>query len=213
MTSDTNRRESRRYVSVRIVDTTGKTLTEPGWIQFSTSPNDTVSVRDNTAKDLDPAIGVIKAALTKSGNYKACFSRSAHYYRDYGAGLQKWPNCRSLSTNAMNVDLGKVYGQRAPIVTLITKNQFGSLVGGASFDFLIPDSGWNLIFADGNMSYDESAGANGIITYTLGWPHVFQICEFSPPAKSILTSPACQTIDAKWGQSFTFTFYHETQIF
>src|SRR5688572_32517688 len=84
---------------------------------------------------------------------------------------------------------------------------------GAEFDFFVEWANLNLRFTDRNPSYDESPGADGIVTYSLGWPNKFQICETSPPPKTILTSTACQTIDAKWGQTYTFTLHHEAQIF
>ena len=200
-------------VTIRVVDTTGTTLKETSWVRFSTGPDDTLSVYDNTAKDQDPAVGVLKVALKKTNNYTACFGRSQHYFPDYHPNLQKWPKCRTVTSNAMTADLGKVYAQRMPMVTLITRNQFGTLVGGAEFEFSIETPSWKHKFTDGNPSYDESPGANGIITYSLGWPNKYKICEVSPPPKTVLTSIACHTIEAKWGQTFTFTLSHEAQIF
>ena len=124
------------FLTVRVADTTGKTLNETGWVQFSTTPTDTMSVYDNSAKDLDPAVGVIKVGMTKSASYKACFSMTQHYRGDLVS--QVYPRCKTVTSSAFNVDMGTVYGQRSPQIILITKNEFNTLVGGASFNVSVP---------------------------------------------------------------------------
>jgi hypothetical protein len=200
-------------VKVRLADTTGTTLTEPGWVQFTWGGiNDTLSVRDNSAKDQDPAVGFIKVTLTKTNQYKACFIRSAHYMSDL-AGQAKYQVCSSSTSPASTVDMGTLIGQRSPMFKLIAKDEFGALAGGATYDLVLPNDNWHLIFQDGNGSYDESAGANGVTIYTLNFPFWVKICEVKPPSKLVLTSPACYYVNAKWGQTYTYTFTHEHAIY
>src|SRR4051794_4134821 len=108
-------------VKVRLADTTGATLTEPGWVNFVWGNiDDTLSVRDNSAKDQDPAVGFIKVKLTKTNQYKACFIRSAHYMPDLD-GQVNYQYCSSSTSPAATVDMGTLIGQRSPMFKLIAK--------------------------------------------------------------------------------------------
>lgn len=200
------------FLTVRAVDTTGKNLSEIAWVNFKTAnPQDTMSVRDNTAKDLDPTIGVIKVAMAKAQTYTACFSMSAHYRGDYTS--QTYPQCQTVTSNAINVDMGKVYGKLSPVVTFLTKNEFGALIGGATFNLNVASQNWSLTFTDGNPYYDESAGVNGNVTYNLHYPNAIAWCEVSPPPKTHLVSPKCGSFNAQWGKTYVITLAHETLIF
>jgi hypothetical protein len=198
---------------VRIADTTGTTLTEPGWVMFSWGGiADTLTVLDNSAKDQDPTVGFIQVTLPKSNQYKVCFNRSAHYEPDLD-GQVNFPYCATSTSASFTVHLGVLYGQRSPIFKLIAKDEFGALAGGATYEITTPNNGWHLTFQDGNMSYDESAGANGITIYTLNFPNWVKICEVKPPPKMVLTSASCFYVVAKWGGMYTYTFTHEHALF
>lgn len=200
-------------VKVRLADTTGTTLTEPGGVKFSWGAiDDTLTVRDNSAKDLDPAIGFIKVKLSKTNQYKVCFLRSAHYMPDLD-GQVNYPYCSSSTSAALTVDMGTLIGQRSPMFKLIAKDEFGALAGGATYDLILPNDNWHLIFQDGNGSYDESAGADGVTIYSLNFPFWVKICEVKPPPKMVLTTPACYFVNAQWGKTYTYTFTHEHAIY
>lgn len=198
-------------VKVRLADTTGTTLTEPGWVQLI-SGKDTLKVLDNSAKDLDPTVGFMSVMMTKGWEYKACFIRSAHYMPDLD-GTVNYPYCNTVTSTSSTVHMGVLYGQRSPIFKLFAKDEFGALQGGATYQISTPVNGWSLTFQDGNASYDESLGADGITIYTINFPFSVKICEVKPPSKMVLTSPACFTVDAKWGGTYTHTFTHEHVIY
>jgi hypothetical protein len=197
-------------IKVRVLDTAGVTLEETGWVNFMAG-NDTLSIRDNSAKDLDPAIGVVKAMMLKAQTYKACFTMSQHYRGDL-VWNSPWPRCATQTTSSFEIDLGSVFARESPTVTFITKNQFG-LVGGASFTLTVPAQNWSLTIADGQASYDESKGADGKIVYTLGYPNFFTWCETNLPSKNALLSQKCGSFDAKYGQKYTFTLMHEQLLY
>jgi hypothetical protein len=197
-------------IKVRVIDTAGVQLKETGWVQFTTA-NDTVYVQDNSAKDHDPATGVVKVMMLKNQTFKACFSLSQHYRGDL-AWNSPWPRCATKTSSASEVDLGSVYARESPMVTFVTKNQFG-LVGGASFTLTVPAQNWSLTIADGQGSYDESKGADGKIVYTLGYPNAYTWCETSAPSKNLLLSQKCGSFDAKYGQKYQFVLMHEQLIY
>src|SRR5690349_4416308 len=118
-------------VKARIVDTANVTLKENGWVEFTSSNSDTVRIMDNSAKDLDPAVGVMEVQMAKAASYKACFSMSQHYRGDYTAGTP-FPRCSATSSSAAQVDLGKVFARQSPQIVFLIKNQFGTLIGGAA---------------------------------------------------------------------------------
>lgn len=197
-------------LSVRVVDTANKTLKETSWVNFTTSNDDTISVYDNSAKDADPAVGYVRVTMLKAQTYKACFGMSQHYRRDLNY-QSPWQPCKSVTTSSGVVDLGKVYARESPQVTFIIKDQFG-LRGGATVNLSVAPN-WSLNILDGNPSYDESAGSDGIIKYTIGWPNVVTWCAYNAPsAKHKLLSPKCGTLNAEWGKKFTITLLYEQVI-
>ena len=199
-------------VKVRLADTTNTTLTEPGWVEFISGGNDTLRVRDNSAQDEDPTVGFLAVKMAKTNQYKTCFIRSAHYMPDLD-GQVNYPYCATSTSTSTTVHMGVLIGQRSPMFKLIAKDEFGALAGGATYNILTTDNGWNLTFQDGNPSYDESIGADGIMIYTLNFPFNVKICEVKPPSKMLLTSQACYTVAAKWGKTYTYTFTHEHAIY
>ena len=198
-------------VKVRLADTTGTTLTETGWVEF-VSGKDTLKVLDNSAKDLDPTVGFLSVMMTKGWEYKACFIRSAHYMPDLD-GTVNYPYCSTVTSTSFTVHMGVLIGQRSPMFKLIAKDEFGALAGGATYQITTPVNGWSLTFQDGSAVYDESVGADGVMAYSLNFPFFVKICEVKPPSKMVLTSPACFTVDAKWGGLYTHTFTHEHAIY
>ena len=199
-------------VKVRLADTTGTTLTEPGWVEFVSGGNDTLKVLDNSAKDLDPTVGFLAVKMAKTNQYKACFIRSAHYMPDLD-GQVNYQYCSTSTSTSFTVHMGVLIGQRSPMFKLIAKDEFNALAGGATYNILTTDNGWNLTFQDGNGSYDESIGADGVTIYSLNFPFNVKICEVKPPSKMVLTSQACYTVAAKWGKTYTYTFTHEHAIY
>ena len=199
-------------VKVRLADTTGTTLTEPGWVQFTSGANDTMSVRDNSAKDEDPSIGFLAVKMAKTGKYKTCFVRSAHYMPDLD-GQVGFQYCSTEATTAPVAHMGTLIGQRSPMFKLISKDEFGAMAGGATYNITLPNNNWNLTFQDGNPSYDESAGQDGTTIYSLNFPFWVKICEVKPPSKMELTSQACFFVDAKWGKTYTYTFTHKHLVY
>ena len=198
------------YVSVRVVDTTGTTTIENPWVKFTAGPNDTATVLDNSAKDLDPTVGVVKVVIKKTGSYTACLIRSAHLFPDFPG--TPWPSCKSVSSSSLNVDVGKVYGQHAPQISLAAMNQFGARVGGGTYSFTDVATGWSLSFQDNNPSYDESSIA-GLIWYTLAFPRKMKVCQVIAPNGADLVSDTCKTLDiTKWGVGYGVYFNYETSV-
>jgi len=199
------------YLKVRIADTTGTTLKETAWVWFY-SGNDTLKIRDNAAGDLDPAVGYVKVMVSKTNNYKVEAIRSAHYMPDLDGSVNYQYIVTSTSA-AMTVDVGTLVLQRSPMFKLIAKDEFGALAGGATYNLTTLDVPWSINLLDGDSRYDESAGADGIMIYSLNFPFQVKICEVKPPSKMILTSQSCFSFPAKWGQTYTLTFTHEHAIY
>jgi hypothetical protein len=199
------------YLEVRMADTTGTTLTERAWAWFY-SGKDTLKIRDNAAGDLDPAVGFIKVMMSKTNNYKVEGGRSEHYMPDLD-GTVNWKYIATSTSAAMTVNMGTLVLERSPMFKIFAKDEFGAAAGGATYQISTPINGWSLTFQDGIASYDESLGADGITIYTINFPFSVKICEVKPPSKMVLTSPACFTLDAKWGGTYTHTFTHEHAIY
>ena len=199
-------------ISVRVVDTANKTLTERAWVEFTTSNNDTVYIRDNSAQDSDPAVGFIKLVMLKAQTYKACMVMSEHFRGDHNF-QSPFPRCSSLTSSSTKVDLGKVYARQSPQFVFLIKNQFGP-VGGATVNLSVPSQNWSLNITDGQLPYDESAGSNGNITYTTGYPNTVTWCaQNAPSAKHTLLSPKCGTINTAWGKTYTITLQYEEVLY
>lgn len=194
------------FATVRVMDIAGKTIPETGWMTFKTmNPADSLYVLDNSAADLDPTIGVMKVALTPGKSYQACFVFSTYYRGD--VTNPSFPNCRTVSSNASQVDIGNVTARRSPQLTFLTKNEFNVLIGGASFSVSVP--GWSWTFSDGQWPYDKSPAVDGNLTYVVNYPNTTSWCEVSPPPKYLLISPACGVVNTAWEGKYTFILKHE----
>ena len=201
------------YITVRVADTTGATLKETGWMEFTTTNAlDTVRVLDNSAKDLDPTVGYMKVKVAKAQTYRACWSFSEHFRGDYTS--QTFPQCTpKVESSAQTVNVGVVYAKRSPTIVMLAKNEFGMLIGGATYTIEIPDQNSIHTASEGGM-YDESSVAGNFTYPTVHYPHpVVKVCEISPPPKTQLTSPKCFSFETKFGQVNTFTFKHQTLIY
>jgi hypothetical protein len=198
------------FAKVRVIDIAGKTLTSTGWVRFTTTdPADTVEVLDNTAKDYDPAVGVVKAALKPGKSYKACFTFNTFYRGE--SNNPSFPSCSTVTSKASQIDMGNVVARRSPQFTFLTKNEFNQLIGGASFSVSVP--GWSLTMSDGQWPYDQSPGADGNLTYVVNYPNMTTWCEVSPPPKYLLTSAKCGTVTTSWEGKYTFILQHEKLVF
>jgi len=197
-------------LTIRLADTTGATLKEPGSVRvYWGGPADTMRVVDNFPGDKDLTVGVIKVTVSKTNQYKVCFLRSWHYMAD----PDHFPACRLSTSAAMTIDMGTVIGQKSPMLKMIAKDEFGFLAPGATYEISHPATGFHITLADGTANYDESAGVNGITLYTEPYLYAEKVCEIKPPPKMVLTSPACFTVDnTTWGQLYTHTFTHEHTI-
>jgi hypothetical protein len=201
------------YITVRAADTTGATLKETGWMEFTTtSPLDTVRVLDNSAKDLDPAVGYMKVKVAKAQTYRACWSFSEHYRGDYSS--QTFPQCTpKVTSSAQTVNVGVVYAKRAPTILMLAKNEFGVLIGGATYTVEIPDQNSLQTVSEGGY-YDESSVVGNFTYGTVHYPHpVVKVCEVSPPPKHELTSTKCFSFETKFGLVNTLVFKHQSLIY
>ena len=201
------------YITVRVADTTGATLKETGWMEFTTTgPVDTVRVLDNSTKDLDPAVGYMKVRVAKAQTYRACWSFSEHYRGDFLS--QTFPECTSkVTSSAQTVNVGVVYAKRAPTIVMLAKNEFGALIGGATYTIEIPDQNSIHTASEGGY-YDESSVVGNFTYGTVHYPHpVVKVCEVSPPPKHELTSAKCFSFETKFGLVNTFVFKHQSLIY
>ena len=201
------------YVTVRIADTTGATLQEAGWVNIITAnPLDTVAVLDNDPKDLDPAVGYIKAKVPKAQSYKACFDFSLKYAGDYWSNTYRACGPEVAST-AQTVSVGVAHAKRRPRIVMLAKNEFGALVGGAKYTIDVPQwASIQTVYEGG--PYDRSSVAGNFTYDYFREPHQgVKVCEVSPPPKHLLTSTKCFTVDVKFGGVVTLTFDHEQLLY
>jgi hypothetical protein len=201
-------------VKVVIIDTTGAPIKEGGsWVKFNWGgAADTATIVDNSAKDSDPSPGFMTVQLPKVYTYSACFLGSRHYAADL-LNAAKWPNCRQVSSTSSTVHVGGLFSQVKPVFKLISKDEFGNPAGGALYSVTIPNSNWSLSFYDGSFAYDESAGIDGVVIYTMNAPFSVQTCQASPPPKMELTSTKCFNFSAKWGGVYTSTFTNQHLLY
>jgi len=198
------------YVSVRVADTTGHTIfTEHPSVKFTAGPTDTLTVLDNSAKDLNPETGVVKAVIRKTGTYTACFVGAPRYSPDFPG--TKWNSCNTVSSSALTVDAGKVYAQVKPQIVLVMRNQFGTLIKGGTYSFTDLAAGTTVSFMD-NASLDEN-NTDGRIWYSIDSPRKMKVCQVLAPNGNVLTSDVCVTRDiTKWAVGYLIYFDYETQV-
>jgi hypothetical protein len=201
------------YVTFRVADTTGATLKETGWTFIrTTNPTDSIAVPDNGPGDLDPAVGYIKAKVPKAASYKACFDWSLKYAGDFWGSTYRACGPEVAST-AQTVAVGVTHGKRKPQVVMLAKDDFGALVGGATYTIYTPEWATANTATEGGP-YDRSP-VSGNFTYDYFYkPHPdLTVCEVSPPPKHQLTSTKCFTIALKFGGVHTLVFNHERLIY
>ena len=152
------------FISVRIIGVDFKNVTEKATVKFKwVQPYDSVLVTDNSAKDLDPTIGVVKIAAATAKGYLACVTgETAHFAAD-PAGAS-YPVCNSKSWLSFNIALGDVFMRRKPQLAVSMKDVWSKLLPGATLR--VTGGGWQVDVADGS-AMDEAVGNNGIIMVTV----------------------------------------------
>ena len=152
------------FISVRIIGTDIKNVTEKAMVKFKwVQPYDSVFVMDNSAKDLDPTIGVVKIAAPTAKGYLACVTgETAHFAAD-PAGAS-YPVCNSKSWLSFNIMLGDVFMRRKPQLAVSMKDLWSNLLPGATLEVI--GGGKTVDVADGSV-LDEALGNNGIIMVTV----------------------------------------------
>jgi hypothetical protein len=201
------------FVTVRMADTTGATLKEIGRVHFITSNSpDSIGVLDNAAGDLDPTPGFIKAKLAKAASYKVCFAGALSYAGDFWGNTYA-PCSPKITTNAQTVQAGVVYGKRKPRVVMLAKNEFGALVGKATYSFQTAD--WATVHTTWEGSAFDRSNVSGNFTYDyFHKPHSdLKVCEVSPPPKHQLMSTKCFNVALKFGGIHTLVFHHEQLLY
>lgn len=160
------------FISVHIVDVTGLPVTEKAMVRFRWSqPKDSVSVQDNSAKDLDPTIGVVKIAAPKAAGYDGCVRETtAHFVADTAGA--SYPTCNSKFWLSYNINLGNVYMRRKPQLTVKMIDEWNHLLPGGGLH-MYNTNGWSLDVLDGQFPVDEPSVNDGKITVTLPKPSYY----------------------------------------
>jgi len=153
------------FISVRIIDVTGKLVTEKAMVRFRWSqPKDSVFVMDNSDKDLDQTIGIVKIAAPKAAGYDGCVRGvTAHFVADSTG--PSYPTCNSKFWLAFDNPLGNVYMRRKPQLTVKMIDFWNTLLPGATLR--VYGGGWTRDVADGQAPLDEAPANDGKITVTL----------------------------------------------
>jgi hypothetical protein len=155
-------------ISVHIIDVTGKTVTEKAMVRFRWSqPKDSVFVMDNSAKDLDPTVGIVKIAAPTAKGYDACVRGMTTHFAADTAG-PSYPTCNSKSWLSFDIPLGNVYMRRKPQIEVFMRSGMNAnwfLPGGAIhvYDAV---SLWNMDVFDGQLGDDPMVN-DGKITFNL----------------------------------------------
>jgi hypothetical protein len=197
------------FISLHIIDVTGKSVTEKATVKFRWSqPNDSVFVVDNSAKDLDPTIGVVKIAAPTAKGYQGCVrGTTAHFVADT-AGVS-YPTCNSKSWLSFDIPLGNVYMRRKPQLTVNMIDSWHNLLPGGALH-VYNNTGWAVDVYDG-QSPDEPAVNDGSITITLPAPHPFYIWKEikAPTGHYVLNDVDAYTSPLVWEQKLVTQFYHK----
>jgi hypothetical protein len=160
------------FISVHIIDVTGQPVTEKAMVRFRWSqPKDSVFVQDNSAKDLDPTIGVVKIAAPKAAGYDGCVRQATAHFAADTAGAN-YPTCNSKFWLSFDINLGNVYMRRKPQLTVRMIDEWSNLLPGAGLH-MYNTNGWSLDVADGQAPWDEPPVNDGKITVTLPRPSYY----------------------------------------
>jgi hypothetical protein len=182
------------FISVHIIDVNGINVPEKAMVRFRWSqPKDSVFVVDNSAKDLDPTIGVVKIAAPKAAGYDACVrGTTAHYVADSTG--PSYPTCNSKFWLSFNINLGNVYMRRKPQLSVKMIDTWNNLLPGASMSVRTWDWDWSVNVADGQALLDEPSVNNGRITVTLPKAAQYVWCNTKlPTGKWELWDTQCYT--------------------
>jgi hypothetical protein len=154
------------FISVKIIDVTGIKVTEKAMVRFRWSqPKDSVFVTDNSAKDLDPTIGVVKIAVPKAAGYDACVRGTTARFVADSTG-PSYPTCNSKFWLSYNINLGNVYMRRKPTLSVKMIDTWSNLLPGATLR-VYNQSGFSLDVADGQAPWDQPSVNDGKITVVL----------------------------------------------
>jgi hypothetical protein len=197
------------FISVHIIDVTGKNVTEKATVKFRWSqPTDSVFVTDNSAKDLDPTIGVVKIAATTAKGYQGCvIGSTAHFVAD-SAGAS-YPTCNSKFWLSFDIPLGNVYMRRKPQLTVKFIDSWSNLLPGAALH-MYNTNGWSLDVADGQAPWDEPPVNDGKITVTLPRPSYYVWGETkTPTGKWELNDSAWYGQQINWEDKISALLLHQ----
>jgi hypothetical protein len=117
---------------------------------------DSLVVPDNSAKDLDPALGAFKVILAPAASYEACVAGLAGNYKAVPSN-PAYPVCGSGVALSGKVDLGTVFMRRIPRVAFTTQDMAGNNIVGATIGVTEPN-GFVLMRADGQGSDPAAMG-------------------------------------------------------
>jgi hypothetical protein len=181
------------FISVHIVDIAVKPVTEKATVKFRWSqPKDSLTLQDNSAKDLDPTVGVVKIAAPRAGGYEACVRDGTAHFAADTAG-KSYPTCNSKSWLSYNFDLGFVYMRRKPQLTVRMIDEWSHLLPGAGLH-IYNTNAWSLNVLDGQVPVDEPSVNDGKITVTLPKPSLYVW------GQNKLPTGKWELIDSQWYQ-------------
>ena len=197
------------FISVHIIDVTGQLVTEKAMVRFRWSqPKDSVFVTDNSAKDLDPTIGIVKIAAPMAAGYDGCVRGStAHFVADTAG--PNYPTCNSKFWLSYNINLGNIYMRRKPQLTVRFIDEWSKLLPGAALH-IYNTNGWSLDVADGQAPWDEPAVNDGKIIVTLPRPSQYVWGETKTPSgKYELYDSAWYTQQINWEDKVMAALLHK----
>jgi len=169
------------YISVHIIDVYNKNVTEKAMVRFRWSqPKDSLFVVDNSAKDLDPTVGVVKIAAPTAAGYDACVRGTTVHFAADTAGAS-YPTCNSKFWLSFNINLGNVYMRRKPQITvdMLSTNPIAPAPGGA-IQIFDNYSTWKAQIFDGQAG-DEPTVNDGKITFTVPKPSFYTMQYLKTP--------------------------------
>lgn len=195
--------------TVNIVDIWGQTINEPAFVRFKTSPTDSMNVMDNSSKDLDPAVGIIKVALVLSSSYTACAVGDTYTFQAPKNPDPAYPTCSSAVAQLGKVNFGKVYMRRKPKLGFTTQDKQGLTIVGATVQVTFPN-GYVHTVADGQLYADQTGAVDGKILMQLGTgPGEYKWCEVQAPTGFALANPTCGTFTAQYDANTEYVLKHK----
>ena len=170
---------------------------------------DTSFVKDNSARDRNPAVGIIEAALPASASDRA--QLALQLFEPYAAvDGERW----GIPSENGVIDFGHFNVVVKPMLRIRFLSKYKAPAPGAAITLWYGNGSQSTVDGGANEpNFDGLGGAlDGIVTTRISMAATVKVCETAPPPGYVLPKVTCQWIDLTWGQTGELTFLHDVGI-